>query len=179
MGLALILALVTWGRGSAPQGPERRPVVHQGLVRRHLLIIYLPLKFQVTLLNGFEFPGAGLATWGRYPRVIPYLQERLARRRASGSKGAGGGWVRHWLPILLLLAVLPTNLYLEAWRVLDLGRHDYPYYLGRDDVAALDWLDENVTPDDVVLSSFTIGHYLPGMTGARAFLSNAVMTMDY
>jgi uncharacterized membrane protein len=83
------------------------------------------------------------------------------------------------IPILFLLAVIPSNLYLLAWRVVVLNRHDYPFYLYRDDVAAMRWLDEHTNPDDVVLSSFTIGHYIPGLAGNKAFLSNAVMTMDF
>ena len=75
--------------------------------------------------------------------------------------------------------MIPTNLYLLAWRVVDLNRHDYPYYLYRDDLAAMHWLDQHTDPDDVVLSSFIIGHYIPGLAGNKAFLSNAVMTMDF
>jgi hypothetical protein len=84
-----------------------------------------------------------------------------------------------WAPALLILAVLPTNLYLLAWRVVDLNRHTYPYYLHQDDLAAMAWLEAEAPADAVVLSSFTIGHYLPGLTGRRAYLSNAVMTLDF
>jgi len=43
----------------------------------------------------------------------------------------------------------------------------------------MQWLDKNTDPNEVVLSSFVIGHYLPGLAGNKAFLSNAVMTMDF
>ena len=61
---------------------------------------------------------------------------------------------------------------------MDLSRHDYPFYLYRDDRRALQWLETNASRDDIVLSSYAIGHYVPGLTGTRPFLSNAVMTMD-
>jgi uncharacterized membrane protein len=140
-------------------------------------LIYLPLHFQIMLLTGYQLPMAVLATWGLFDRILPWLQKRLE----------GGRWRRllnwerlgRWAPALFLLAVIPTNLYLLAWRVVVLNQHDYPYYLYRDDVAAMRWLDEHTNPDDVVLSSFTIGHYIPGLAGNKAFLSNAVMTMDF
>ena len=44
---------------------------------------------------------------------------------------------------------------------------------------ALGWLETNTSPDEVVLSSFVIGHFIPGLTGDQAFLGNAVMTLDF
>jgi uncharacterized membrane protein len=83
------------------------------------------------------------------------------------------------VPALFLLAVLPTNLYLFAWRIVDLNRHTYPYYLYLSELNAFQWIEANADPDDVVLSSFDVGHYLPGFTGSKAFLANAVMTMNF
>jgi len=83
------------------------------------------------------------------------------------------------VPALLLLAVFLTNLYLLAWRVIDLNRHEYPFYLYRDEVTAMRWLEEHTPPDEVVLSAFVVGHFIPGLTGDRAFLGNAVMTLDF
>ncbi|MCJ7797876.1 MAG: hypothetical protein MUQ56_14135, partial [Thermoleophilia bacterium] len=72
-----------------------------------------------------------------------------------------------------------TNIYLLAWRFLDLSRHNYPFYLTRDDVAALTWLESNAHSDDVVLSSLTIGQYVPAWTGANAFLGHWAETLDF
>jgi len=83
------------------------------------------------------------------------------------------------LAALFVLATLPVNLYLVSWRVLELSRHDYPYYLHRDDVAALDWLSEHSRPEEVVLSSLTIGQYVPSAAGNSAFLAHWAMTLDY
>lgn len=141
------------------------------------LLVYLPLHFQIMLLTGYSLPIAMLATAGLFDHVLPWLQERISSSR-----------VRHWLteerlsrmiPILLLLAASVTNLYLLAWRVVDLHRHEYPFYLHRDEVAAMRWLDDHASPDKVVLSSFVVGHFIPGLTGDRAFLGNAVMTLDF
>jgi uncharacterized membrane protein len=72
-----------------------------------------------------------------------------------------------------------TNLYLFAWRFYDLSRYDYPYYLHRDEIAALRWLERNAQPDDVVLSSLELGQYVPAETGAHAFLAHWAQTVDF
>jgi uncharacterized membrane protein len=46
-------------------------------------------------------------------------------------------------------------------------------------VAALSWLESNAQPDDVVLSSLTIGQYVPAWTGANAFLAHWAETLDF
>ena len=87
---------------------------------------------------------------------------------------------RRWLVALLGVAiVIPTNLYLFAWRFLDLSRLDYPYYLYQDEVAAMDWLEENAPEGSIVLSSYDTGAYLPGISGKTAFLSHWAQTVDF
>lgn len=139
-----------------------------------LLLIYLPFHFRIMLLTGYQLPLAVMATWVLYDRVMPWLAER---RETFGKLHLSS--FSRWVPALFLLAVLPTNLYLFAWRIVDLNRHTYPYYLHTSELSAFNWLEDNANPHDVVLSSFDIGHYLPGFTGSKAFLSNAVMTMDF
>ncbi|MBC7227816.1 MAG: hypothetical protein H5T61_11385, partial [Thermoflexales bacterium] len=80
---------------------------------------------------------------------------------------------------LLILVVIPTNVYLLAWRFVDLARHQPPYYLHRDEVAALRWLEENTSPDDVVLSGLNVGQYIPSVSGNRAFLAHWTMTVRF
>ena len=81
--------------------------------------------------------------------------------------------------VAFLLAVLPTNLYLWAWRFVDLARHGYPFYLYRDEVEALDWLQVNTAPDDVVLCSLTVGQYVPAVSGNTAFLAHWAQTIGF
>jgi uncharacterized membrane protein len=109
-----------------------------------------------------------------YDRMMPWLAARQGSFRGFRLSSFS-----RWVPALFLLAVLPTNLYLFAWRIVDLNRHTYPYYLYLSELNAFQWIEANADPDDVVLSSFDVGHYLPGFTGSKAFLANAVMTMDF
>jgi len=178
LGLPFITALATFD-GLVPLRPQRdRRLFIKGWFGITLLLIYLPFRFRIMLLTGYQLPMAVLATWGLFDHILPWLQERARNLYAGLASVLSRERLARWVPVLFLLAVLPTNLYLVAWRVVDLSRHDYPYYLHRDDLAALRWLAENTDPDDVVLSSFTIGHYIPGFAGNRPFLANSVMTMD-
>jgi len=81
--------------------------------------------------------------------------------------------------ILLVVFCALTNLYLFAWRFYDLSRYSYPYYLHRDEVAALKWLEENSPENAVILSSLDVGQYIPGITGRRAFLAHWAQTLDF
>ncbi len=156
---------------------SNRDLFIKGWFIANLIIIYLPLRFQVMLLTGFQFVLAILATDFVFTRFIPWLQVRLAPEQSVD--GLTKKRLAQWVPVLLLLAVLPTNLYLFAWRLVDLQRNSYPIYLYQDEVAGMHWLESNVNPDEVVLSAFVTGHYIPGLAGNKAFLANAVMTMDY
>ena len=62
---------------------------------------------------------------------------------------------------------------------MELARHDYPYYLSRNEVSGLGWLEKNVKSDDVVLSSLTIGQYIPAWSGVHAFLAHWAQTVNY
>lgn len=135
----------------------------------NFFLIFLPVNFQIHYLNGWQLPIAILATEILYERLVPWVKELRIR---------GAGRLGRWLPILLVLVVLPTNLYLLAWRILDLGRHESPYYIHQDEQAALVWLNDNANEEQVVLSAQEIGRYVPAWTGARSFLGHWAMTKD-
>jgi hypothetical protein len=119
------------------------------------LLLYIPTDFQIKMLACWQVPVAFAAT------------------RAIVS------WPLTLLPTLLVIAVLPVNMYLLAWRFVDLGRVSHPYFLARDEVAALQWLDKNSSPRDIVLSSLDLGQYVPSVAGNSAFLAHWAQTLDY
>ena len=166
LGLPFLLAAATY-RGWVPlRDQDDRWLLVKAWFVSVPLLVYLPLHFQIMLLTGYTVPVAALATRGLFDHVLPWLaarRERLAR----------------WMPAAFLLLAALTNVYLFGWRFVELSRHDYPFYLHRDEVAAMEWLERETPPDEVVLSSFVVGHFLPGLTGDRAFLGNAVMTLDF
>jgi hypothetical protein len=126
-------------------------------------LLYIPTDFQIHMLNPYQVPLAILAV-------------RLARRIAATPGNAAR--LRRLAPALLLLVAIPVNVYLFGWRFVDLGRHRAPYYLHRDEVAALEWLDRQ-GGDAVVFSDETLGQYVPALTGKRAVLAHWAQTVDY
>lgn len=131
-----------------------------------LLLLYVPTDFQIHMFTAWQVPVALLAVRGLYRRALPTLanhKPQLARL----------------LPAALLIAVLPTNLYLFAWRFVDLGRHQAPYYLTRGEDEAMAWLDQHATRDSVVLSGLNLGQFVPARSDARAFLSHWAQTVDF
>lgn len=173
MGVPLVvalLALVWWARnrpGGQPDASSRHNVEVFVIAWFFAgwLLAYLPTVFQVHLLNGWQVPVALLATIGCIRFLVP---QQWRGRRAERFALAG-----------FVLLVVPTNLYLLAWRFYDLGRHNYPYYLDRDDVVALQWIDAHAIDQPVVLSAYDTGGFVPVLAGGRAFLGHWAMTVDF
>lgn len=137
----------------------------------HFVLIYIPLNFQIHLLSGWQVVTAILATIGLYKRVLPWLQKRF--------KNTPRERLALYASALLILAVLPTSLYLIGWRLIDLRRAENPYFLRKTEVSALHYLESQVGSTDVVLASLDIGQFVPALTGARSFLGHWAQTLDY
>lgn len=137
----------------------------------HFPLVYIPLDFQIHLLSGWQIVTAVLATIGIYTRVVPLLSLWFKNRPPAQ--------LARWASIALVLIVLPTNLYIYAWRFYDLRRFDYPYFIETDKLDALRYLESTVSSRDVVLASETLGQYVPALTGARSYVGHWAQTLDY
>lgn len=176
-GLTFLLAIFTLLRENPLRlkGVAENDLFIRGWFLVSFILVYLPVDYQIHMLNGWQVPMAILATQGLFRYIVPGLQRRLHQK----GKTVSATRLERMSVIILLVLIIPTNLYLWAWRFVELARHDYPYYLYKDEVAALKWLEQNVEPDDVVLSSLTIGQYVPALTGAHAFLAHWAQTVDF
>lgn len=178
LGPAFLVALLAFRRRFTLTRQADQDLFLCGWFVINLLIIYLPVTFQIMMLNGFQVVMGVLATRVIFEQVIPWCRERV---KAHGRFE----WPRFRIPLtklipaIFLLMIIPTNVYILGWRVVDLNRHDYPYYLDRNDVSALAWLDQHAAGSDVVFSSLPIGIYVPGTTGAHAFLAHGAETLDF
>jgi hypothetical protein len=129
-------------------------------------LLYIPTDFQIHMLNSWQIPVGLIAVRWLCRQILPVVaaaRPRLARA----------------LPLLLVIAVLPTNVYLISWRILDLGRQQAPYSLAADEVAALRWLGESTSRHDVVLSGLTLGQFVPVYSDARSFLGHWAQTVGF
>lgn len=177
MGPAFLLALFTLlnDRPFRLAGLDDKGLFLRAWFWMNALLIYLPTDYQIKMLNGWQVPIAILATQGLFRYVLPWV-EQLPVARVWRWRGEA---LRRGLAIAALACVVPTNLYLYAWRFVDLSRYTYPYYLSRAELEAMDWLATQAPPDSVVLSSLTLGQYVPALTGQRAFLAHWAQTVDY
>jgi hypothetical protein len=121
-------------------------------------LVYLPFNLQRRLVEGVQVPLSMLAAVGLTKIMgvrsgLPDLRWRLAVS-------------------VLLITLLPTNAMLIAGNALALRGLPGPIYRDGAEVTALDWLSQQVEPDDVVLASYETGNYLPARVGARAFVGH-------
>jgi hypothetical protein len=177
MGIPLLLALAQAIR-EKPWRRDRLRTMSDAVIFLHgwfwisFILIYLPVDYQIHMLNGWQVPIGFFAARALFLWIAPAL---AARRPAFAARAS----FQSLLAAALLLIILPTNLYLFAWRFVDLGRHDMPYYLTSDELAALDWLEANAAGNDVVLSALDFGQYVPAETGAHAYLAHWAQTVDF
>jgi len=139
------------------------------------LLVYVPTDFQVHMLNGWQLPIAILSVRA-LRRLVAWQRSRLACRPACRLTDTHKA---RWAALLFVLLIVPTNVYLLAWRLVDLNRGAYPYYLYQDEVAAMEWLAQHADVDDVVLSSLTTGQYFPMISGTRAIIAHWASTVDF
>lgn len=177
LGFAFLLAVFTVIKDNPfrLQGVSDKDLFLRSWFWSNFLLIYIPTDFQIHMLNGWQVPIAILAVQGLFHYVKPGVEKILNKWTLHLSSES----LKRFLGIGIIVIILPTNIYLWTWRFVDLSRHDYPYYLNKDEISALNWLDKNASPDSVVLSSLTIGEYIPAMTGAHAFLAHWAQTVDF
>ncbi|MEA3377948.1 MAG: hypothetical protein U9R72_17310, partial [Chloroflexota bacterium] len=79
---------------------------------------------------------------------------------------------------VVVVALVASNAMLVAGNTMALRGRPSPIFRDAGEVAALDWLSQQVEPDDVVLASYETGNYLPARVGARAFVGHGPESVD-
>ncbi len=153
-GAPLLLATFAVRESWRDDGPTWLPLTWVIVVP---VLVYLPFNLQRRLVEGVQVPLNLLAAWGAV---------RLWRLR------------RRWLVIALLVTMLPTSLILLVGSSGWMFARPSPIFRDSAEVVALDWLAERVASDDVVLTTYDTGTYLPVRTGARAFQGHGLETVD-
>lgn len=177
MGAPLLLALAAAATALIPPGRRRRLAAALATASDAdlllwswfgvgFLLLYIPTDFQIHMLTAWQVP-------------VGLIAVRWLQRRAAPALATARPLLARALPALLLAAVLPTSIYLVSWRILDLGRHEAPYWLGAGEEEALRWLGERATRDDVVLSGLTLGQFVPVYSDARTMLGHWAQTANF
>jgi len=142
----------------------------------NLVLVYLPVKHQGRFAQGFHVALSFLAAAGLCHWLLPRfrgspLLDRLARYSPHPELT---------LRNVLIILTVPSSLMVSllGFKILA-TEHYFPYFLPNEEVAAVAWLGERVGFQDVVLSSYGIGNYIPAHTDSRVFLGYRFETLDW
>lgn len=132
----------------------------------HFGLMYLPLKFQIHMLLGLQIPMMLLAAKYIDEHLIPLLRQR-------------GKWALTIGLITVFGLSIITSVYIQGWRFVYLARYEQPHYLTNDEIAALQWLQQRTTGNDVVLADIEFGQFVPVWSDARAYIAHWAGTLDF
>lgn len=139
-------------------------------------LIYLPFNSQRRLIEGWQTPLVFCAAIGLVYAVLPaWRKSRLVKRLTQHRRYTPHGLTRWLLAGLILLSMTTYALMLVEQTARMIAQVDLGFRDGAE-LAALRWLDERVTYDDVILSSYNTGNFLPAVVGAKAFLGHGPET---
>jgi len=139
-------------------------------------LIYLPFNSQRRLIEGWLIPLAICAAIGLAYVVLPaWRRSRLVKRLTQHQRYTAHG-LRAWLLAGLLVLSGATYVLLLVEQSARMLAQQPPSFRASGEIAALRWLDRRVTYDDIVLSSYDTGNFLPAIVGAKAFLGHGPET---
>jgi hypothetical protein len=140
------------------------PVIWIGLVA---VLTQVPWNLQRRFLEGVQVPLGLLAGVGLAEGLFSVPRgQRLGRRR--------------WLVMALLISLMTmSNLYLTAGHTVAAAARDPRLFWRSELLAGIDWLGEHAEPENVVLSSFTVGNLIPARIGQQVVLGHPMETINY
>jgi len=134
-----------------------------------VVLVYIPFDLQRRLITGLHLPLCILAAIG-LNRWLTNSKLRFSYQRlvTIGVVTIGAlGTILVWgLPLVGTLQS-PTASATTAL-----------FFMRQEEVAAFEWLEQNVESDDVILASPRVGLFVPGQTGARAFYGHPFETIE-
>lgn len=173
----LILAgLALWRQGL---GDDRRAFLWVW-VFVVVVLVYAPLGTQRRFLQGAQVPLAILATLGLFEVALPRMRKAGWFQRLSELPNYSAEGVQRLLIVLLVMVVSISSVLQWISAVTETtGTQPYPVFRPRGEVAAMDWLRGRAGADDVVLSAYFTGSYLPFRSGARVYLGHLYETVHF
>jgi hypothetical protein len=135
------------------------------------LLAYAPFGLQRRLIEGVHIPISILAAVGLHRCVLPALARsrplRLVARLGYPRRRAV------WLARSLLIALTwLSNLYLVGAVSLAAGTRLPVLFHSASQMAAFNWLHDNLARDDTLLASYETGNLIPAWTGHRVFVGH-------
>jgi hypothetical protein len=137
-----------------------------------ILLVYMPINLQSRFLEGINIPIMILGALG-FSKIIEFLSNYIK-------------WNKFKLFSLIIIFILisPTSfLWLEKVHNSSKINNNFdtfiPLYLEKTELEAINWLKENSDSEDIVISGYKIGNYIPRVSGNRVFLGHWAQTIDF
>ncbi|MBT4648182.1 hypothetical protein HOC11_08005 [archaeon] len=136
------------------------------------ILIYMPFNIQSRFLEGVNIPIMIIGALG-FSKCIDYLSEYIKWKKLKPIS-----------IILIFLLISPTSfLWLE--KIITTSQfnnaHDtyIPLYLEKTELEAMNWLKENTDSEEIVISKYRIGNYIPRVSGNRVFFGHWAQTINF
>jgi uncharacterized membrane protein len=85
--------------------------------------------------------------------------------------------LRRFIVTIIVLVTVPSNLLLLLGNSLEVAKCEPPIFHDVEELEAINWLKENTSHQDIVLSSYETGNLIPARSGNRVFLGHGSETI--
>lgn len=131
--------------------------------------LYLPVNFSGRFVLGLFMPICLLAAEGIETLLL--RQGKKAEQAKTISKAR--------LRRILTLITFPSTFLFLLWTITGpQNNQGFPFYYQENEIAAVRWLAERTTTDDVVLADYPISNLIPRYSPARVFIGHLNLTID-
>lgn len=163
LGLFFFLILLPFSFGEIKRDKKIRIIFVWAVV--YFLLIYLPINFQWKFGLGISVPLGILAGIG-----LNSLAQFLNKKFRSN----------FFTFIFIFLAIFISSSYnflIFYGEIFGLQTRLEPFYLSKETVASFNWLKNNVKENEIILSSYETGTFIPRYSGKKVFLGHWAQTI--
>jgi len=147
---------------------EKTEIFLLSWVVSHLILAYMPIRFERRLLLGLSVPLALLASLYLFRYLWPYLSKNYVFLK------------KHSLStmIIIILITIPSNIRYVVDECIFFNIFPNNYCLANGDYEAFLWMDKNLKRDTVVFAFYSTGVYMPGLTGCKVYAGHYDQTLN-
>lgn len=178
VGYGIVVLLAVAGAAHLVQRRNERALLLVAWAVAALVLLYMPFSLQRRMVEGLHIPLCVLATVGLFAYVLPSAMRFRWIRRYADWRRYESATVRRLLLFTVVVATIPSNLYLVAAYSGSALSADPQLFFREDEVVAIDWMRDGTDRSDAVLASYEIGRYIPARAGNTVFMGHFHETVD-
>ncbi|MDZ7799028.1 MAG: hypothetical protein U5L76_05540 [Patescibacteria group bacterium] len=168
IGYGFLVPLAVYGLYKLSQKKDKKNIFIISWFITSSLLLYSPLSFQRRLSEGLHIPLTILAMAGVF---------YLTKKWHSKEKGYN---LKAYAIFIFLLIFLPlTNIQIVSQDIYIYKTDpEFPYYLGQEEVLAMQWIKKNSSDQSIIFSSYLIGNFIPAYSGRRVWIGHGPQTIN-